>query len=65
MKSPLHSRSPQALSVCGKILKAGSSMTVNESAIGEREEKLAAKGQLSIRKSNKKGKVQIVCLLKG
>ena len=62
--SPLRSAQPNAVSVCGKLLCKGQSLTVKESAIGPRELKLAARGKISIRKSNKPGHKQIVCLLK-
>lgn len=60
-RSPLHSAKPDAVSVCGKILKAGQTITVADSAIGERERKMATKGSITIRASNKKGQSQIVC----
>lgn len=62
--SPLRNAQPNAVSVCGKLLQKGQAMTVKESAIGPRERKLAARKKIALRKSNKPGHVQIVCLLK-
>lgn len=62
--SPLRSAQPDAVSVCGKMLQKGQSLIVKESAIGPRERKLEARGKIAVRKSNKPGHLQIVCLLK-
>ena len=62
-KSPLEKAKADAVSVCGKILKSGQTITVAESAIGPREQKLEARGKISIRPSNKKGHVQVTCKL--
>lgn len=61
--SPLRSAQADAVSVCGKLLQKGQSITVRESSIGPREKTLASRGKIAIRKSNKDGHVQIVCLL--
>jgi hypothetical protein len=62
-KSPLHNAEANAVSVCGKILTAGQSITVPETAIGPRERKMESRGKLLIRSSNKEGQVQVVCTL--
>jgi hypothetical protein len=62
--SPLRSAQANAVSVCGKLLQKGQSITVKASAVGPREKTLQARGKIAIRKSNKDGHVQIVCLLK-
>lgn len=62
-QSPLRNAQADAVSVCGSILQNGQSKTVLESAIGPRERALEARGKIKIRKSNEKGKVQIVCTL--
>ena len=61
--SPLRTAQPNALSICGKILLQGQTLTVPATAIGPRERKAEEKGKISIRPSNKEGQVQIVCLL--
>ena len=61
-QSPLRSAQPNSVSVCGKILRKGQSLTVAESAIGPREQKMVSRKQLQIRKSNKPGFVQLVAL---
>jgi hypothetical protein len=61
-KSPLRSAQPDTLSVCGKLLRKGQSVTVTESAIGPRERTMLARKQLGKRKSNKPGHVQLVVL---
>ena len=61
--SPLRSAQPASVSVCGKILSKGQSITVSETAIGPRERKLASRKKVSIRKSNKPGHLQITCTL--
>lgn len=63
MKSPLRQATADSVSVCGKILKAGQSVTVVASAIGPRERKAEERKRISIRPSNEKGKVQILCIL--
>lgn len=63
--SPLRSKSANAVSVCGKILQRGQTITVVETAVGPRERKMAEGGRISIRASNEKGKVQIVCTIGG
>ncbi len=62
-RSPLLNAQPSAVSVCGKLLRTGQTLTVNESAIGARERAAQAKGKVQIRNSNVKGKVQITCTL--
>ncbi len=62
--SPLLSARPNAVSVCGTMLQAGQSVTVETQAIGPRERKLAERGKISIRPSNKPGHSQITCTLK-
>lgn len=63
MKSPLRKATADSVPVCGKILKAGQSVTVAATAIGPRELKAQEKGRITIRPSNEKGKVQILCIL--
>ena len=65
MSTPLRQRAACSVSVCGKLLRGGQSINVAESAIGDRERKMEKGGKISIRASNKKGTVQILCLLKG
>jgi len=55
----LLSRSVSSVSVCGKMLRKGQSITVTSSAVGDRERKMEARGKIKILKSNKKGMVQI------
>lgn len=62
-KSPLHNAQPRSVSVCGKLLRSGQSLTVPESAVGPRERVMETKGKIKIRPSNEKGKLQIVCTL--
>jgi len=62
-RSPLLNAQADSVSVCGKFLRSGQSMTVSESAIGPRERSLETNGKIKIRPSNEKGKVQIVCAL--
>ena len=64
LKSPLRSAKPNAVSVCGKILTKGQTISVPETAIGPREKQLEAQKKISIKDSNKKGQVQITCTLK-
>jgi hypothetical protein len=64
LRSPLAKRKASSVSVCGKLLQSGQSITVSESAVGPRERKLADKGRIRIRSSNQKGKVQILCTMK-
>ncbi len=61
--SPLRSAQANSVSVCGKILRSGQSITVPEGAVGPRERKLVSRKKISVRKSNKPGHVQIVCTL--
>ena len=63
LKSPLSQGKAESVSVCGKILRKGQSILVHESAIGPRERAKVAKGDISIRSSNEKGKVQVTCTL--
>jgi len=65
LRSPLRGAQANAVSVCGKILTDGQTITVLESAIGPRERAHKAKGKIKIRPSNEKGKVQITCTLSG
>tara|TARA_Y100000310_G_scaffold324758_1_gene387048 strand:+ start:558 stop:749 length:192 start_codon:yes stop_codon:yes gene_type:complete len=58
----LKARKAQSISVCGKMLRKGQTITVSESAIGDRERKMESRGRIRIIKSNKKGKVQIRAL---
>lgn len=62
-RSPLLSAQPQAVSVCGKLLRSGQSLLVPESAIGPRERSMERKGKIRFRISNEKGKIQIVCTI--
>jgi hypothetical protein len=62
--SPLRNAQVNSVPACGKILQKGQSITVLETAIGPREKRAAARGKLSIRKSNRPGYRQIVCTLK-
>ena len=64
-RSPLMNAQPNSVSVLGKLLRKGQSLTVPESAIGPRERKLEARKKIKIRKSNKPGHVQVVCTLGG
>lgn len=61
-KSPLRSAQAETRSVCGKLLRQGQSVTVKESAIGPREEKMISRKQIAKRSSNKPGHVQLVVL---
>lgn len=62
-RSPLASAKANAVSVCGKILAAGQTLTVSATAIGDREKLMEKRGRIKIRPSNEKGKVQILCML--
>lgn len=62
-RSPLLGAQPQAVSVCGKLLRAGQSLLVPESAIGPRERIMEQKGKIRIRVSNERGKWQITCTI--
>jgi len=62
-KSPLRTAQADSVSVCGKLLRRGQSLTVKESAIGPKERRLKAAGKISFRDSNKPGHVQVVCTL--
>ena len=64
MRTPLRKKTPNSVSVCGKVLRKGQVITVPESAIGPREKKQAARGKIVIRKSNKPDCVQVRCMLK-
>ena len=59
-KSPLRSAQVGSMSICGKLLRVGQSITVQASAIGPREQKALARQQLVKRASNKPGFVQLV-----
>ena len=60
--SPLRSASGESISVCGKLLRKGQTLTVPASAVGPRERTAIARKQLGERKSNKAGHVQLVVL---
>lgn len=62
-RSPLKNAQPNAVSVCGKLVKKGQSILVPESAVGPRERKMELGGKIKIRPSNTKGMLQIVCSL--
>jgi hypothetical protein len=62
-RSPLRTAQADSVSVCGRLLKKGQSLTVAKSAIGPREQKLISRGKVTLRKSNKPGFVQVVCTL--
>ena len=61
--SPIRGAKASAVSVCGKILKNGQTVTVADAAIGPRERKMETRGRITIRPSNVKGKSQIVVTL--
>ena len=61
-RQDLSDRKVSSMSVCGKMLRKGQTITVSESAIGERERKMERRKRIRIIKSNKKGKVQIRAL---
>jgi hypothetical protein len=63
-RSPVQSAQPNSVSICGKLLQPGQSITVPESAIGPRERKAESRGKIRVRSSNKPGHVQVVCTLK-
>tara|TARA_Y100000034_G_scaffold116791_1_gene155532 strand:- start:42 stop:233 length:192 start_codon:yes stop_codon:yes gene_type:complete len=58
-RQALKSRSVSSVSVCGKILRKGQTITVPSSAVGPREQKMEDRGRIRIIRSNKKDKVQI------
>jgi hypothetical protein len=62
-RSPLRNAQPNSVSVCGKLLQTGQSIQVPEAAVGPREKRMESRKKISIRKSNKKGHVQITCTL--
>lgn len=62
-RSPLRNAQPASVSVCGKLLRSGQTLTVPESAVGPRERALESKGKVKIRASNEKGKLQVICTL--
>lgn len=62
-RSPLLGAQPRSVSVCGKLLRAGQSLLVPESAVGPRERSMERKGKIRIRISNERGKLQIVCTI--
>ena len=57
--SPLFNKSPDSLSICGKLLKKGSPIIVDESLVDERVKGLAEKGIISISNLSN-GQVQIL-----
>ena len=58
-RKDLKSRNVSSVSVCGKMLRLGQSITVKASAVGDRERKMESRGRIKILKSNKKDMVQI------
>lgn len=64
LRSPLRGAKADSVSACGKLLRSGQSIEVAESAIGQREKTLEARGKIKIRPSSKKGQVQVVCTLR-
>ena len=62
-QSPLRNAQPGTLSVCGRLLRRGQSVTLNSAAIGSRERSLESRGKIRIRPSNVEGKVQVTCTL--
>ena len=62
-ETPLKNAQPASVSVCGKLLTNGQTVTVLKSAIGPRERTAEARGKISIRESNKKTHVQVTCTL--
>ena len=59
IRSPLFSKSPDSLYVCGKFLQKGNPIIVSESLITEREKSLSERGVIKIRTAGK-GKVQLL-----
>jgi len=58
-RQDLKSRTVSSVSVCGKMLRKGQTLTVKAGAIGSRERKMETRGRIKIVASNKKGMVQI------
>ena len=52
LPSPLLRKSPDTLSICGKLLKRGNPIIVNKNLIGDKEQALADKGVIRILKVN-------------
>ena len=52
IKSPLYRKSPDTLSVCGKLLKKGSPIIVKKSELDDRAKDMAKKGVIIIRDIN-------------
>jgi hypothetical protein len=61
-RADLNKRSVSALSVCGKMLRKGQTVTVLEEAVGPRERKMASRGRILIRSSNQSGQVKITAV---
>ena len=62
-RTPLHDSQPDSVSVCGRLLRNGQTLTVPETAVGPRERKAETRRRISIRESNREGYVQITCTL--
>lgn len=58
----LDNRHVDSVSACGKMLRKGQAITVQESAVGDRERKMQERGKIRILPSNKKGFVQVKAL---
>ena len=48
LPSPLLTKSPDTLSICGKLLVKGQPIIVHKNLIGEKEQSLADKGVINI-----------------
>ena len=59
LPSPLLTKSPDTLSICGKLLAKGQPITVNKNLVGEKEQNLADKGVIKILSINSQ-EVQIL-----
>lgn len=59
LNSPLYSKSPDTLSICGKLLKRGKPIIVSKSLLTEKVTKMSEKGIIKIRNVNDK-EVQIL-----
>lgn len=61
-RAQLDRREASSISVCGKMLRKGQTITVPATAVGVREEKMVSRGKIRVIKSNKPGQVQIKAL---
>jgi len=62
LSSPLRTKRPDSVSVCGELLRKGQSTTVDESAVGPSERRKEANGLIKIRRARERGKLKVTCV---